>query len=585
MSREIIDVGSAANDGAGDPLRTAMIKTNNNFAEIYSAGPVTSNVKIANNTVTIATANSNLILQANGTGSINTNHSILPNGNLTLDIGSTSLRYGNLYAGNLNASGTLDVTGNIIGGNIDTPGTLSAGILNITSSVNIADTTISSLTVTGNSALNNLNITGATTATTISATGNISADNISATVFVEAAAVDATGNIEGGNLITSGQVIATGNVTGGNLVTSGTVSATDGNIGNSLYFQSSGTYQSAAYPGTASALQLLGNITGNIITGRAGLVLESGGLTLGNATTATQNTIYGNVTITENLDVDGEINGNITFDDITANSFTGPLTGNVTGNVTGTSDQASNVYIRESTDDDNEYNVIFKGTTGGGNDFTDLQVDNGGITFNPSDNKLSLATGSTLVTNFIQVTGNTGNIKFNRDNSVQTTAYPGTSSTLTLFGDIRSTLGNIRGARLEGKLNLDQGFVPEAASGVDGDLIGDFKFDSNKVYVAIDDYDGSTDIWKTLPLASYDEEFPSLTATGNVTGGNLTTAGQVVATGNVTGANFIGSVPGYVESDTTGITGADQVTNMVSLTQAEYDAITPDASTVYIIVG
>ena len=41
-----------------------------------------------------------------------------------------------------------------------------------------------------------------------------------------------------------------------------------------------------------------------------------------------------------------------------------------------------------------------------------------------------------------------------------------------------------------------------------------------------------------------------------------------------------------VSSDTTGITGADQVTNIVTLTQAEYDAInTPDASTVYIIVG
>ena len=42
---------------------------------------------------------------------------------------------------------------------------------------------------------------------------------------------------------------------------------------------------------------------------------------------------------------------------------------------------------------------------------------------------------------------------------------------------------------------------------------------------------------------------------------------------------------GYVASDTTGITGADQVTNMVTLTQAEYDAITPNASTVYFIVG
>jgi hypothetical protein len=38
-----------------------------------------------------------------------------------------------------------------------------------------------------------------------------------------------------------------------------------------------------------------------------------------------------------------------------------------------------------------------------------------------------------------------------------------------------------------------------------------------------------------------------------------------------------------VLSETTGITGADKVTNIVSLTQAEYNAITPNASTLYII--
>lgn len=38
-----------------------------------------------------------------------------------------------------------------------------------------------------------------------------------------------------------------------------------------------------------------------------------------------------------------------------------------------------------------------------------------------------------------------------------------------------------------------------------------------------------------------------------------------------------------VDSDPTGITGADQITNMVSLTTAEYGAITPDASTLYVI--
>jgi hypothetical protein len=39
-----------------------------------------------------------------------------------------------------------------------------------------------------------------------------------------------------------------------------------------------------------------------------------------------------------------------------------------------------------------------------------------------------------------------------------------------------------------------------------------------------------------------------------------------------------------VVSDTTGITGADAITNMVSLTQAEYDALTPDADTLYVVI-
>lgn len=42
----------------------------------------------------------------------------------------------------------------------------------------------------------------------------------------------------------------------------------------------------------------------------------------------------------------------------------------------------------------------------------------------------------------------------------------------------------------------------------------------------------------------------------------------------------------YVTSDPTGVTGADAITNMMSLTQAEYDAIvTPNASTLYVITG
>jgi hypothetical protein len=36
MAREIINIGTVANDGLGDPLRTSFTKCNNNFAELYS---------------------------------------------------------------------------------------------------------------------------------------------------------------------------------------------------------------------------------------------------------------------------------------------------------------------------------------------------------------------------------------------------------------------------------------------------------------------------------------------------------------------------------------------------------------------
>jgi len=36
MAKQTINIGSAANDGTGDPLRTAFTKTNENFTELYN---------------------------------------------------------------------------------------------------------------------------------------------------------------------------------------------------------------------------------------------------------------------------------------------------------------------------------------------------------------------------------------------------------------------------------------------------------------------------------------------------------------------------------------------------------------------
>lgn len=35
MTQQIINIGAVANDGSGDPLRTAFTKTNDNFTQLY----------------------------------------------------------------------------------------------------------------------------------------------------------------------------------------------------------------------------------------------------------------------------------------------------------------------------------------------------------------------------------------------------------------------------------------------------------------------------------------------------------------------------------------------------------------------
>jgi hypothetical protein len=132
MTQQIIDIGANPNDGTGEPLRNAFEAVNSNFTEIYTAGPVGSNVQIANNTITTTTTNTNLVLKPNGIGVIQANASILPNVSNVHDIGSNSLRFDTIYAGYFVGNGSL-LTG-ISGGS----GGNGTAIVNGTSNVNIA---------------------------------------------------------------------------------------------------------------------------------------------------------------------------------------------------------------------------------------------------------------------------------------------------------------------------------------------------------------------------------------------------------------------------------------------------------------
>jgi hypothetical protein len=50
LSRQTIDIGVTPNDGTGDPIRTAMIKINDNFEEVYGSWTVTGPLVIASDT-------------------------------------------------------------------------------------------------------------------------------------------------------------------------------------------------------------------------------------------------------------------------------------------------------------------------------------------------------------------------------------------------------------------------------------------------------------------------------------------------------------------------------------------------------
>lgn len=56
MAKQPINIGIAVNDGTGDSLRTAFDKTNDNFDELYIAGPIGTSVQISGNTISSATA-------------------------------------------------------------------------------------------------------------------------------------------------------------------------------------------------------------------------------------------------------------------------------------------------------------------------------------------------------------------------------------------------------------------------------------------------------------------------------------------------------------------------------------------------
>lgn len=177
MAQQLINIGTTANDGTGDPLRTAFNKINTNFTEVYSN--ITAAVEVSADTTPqlggnlvvggfsiVSTSNGNIRLDPNGTGfvildslRVNTrtlssnvaNQPLLLRGNGTagvnmLNIDVTDGHMDNvIIGGNIAAAGsftTLSSTGNsTVGGNLSVTGNASVtGTSTLTGNVTASGT-------------------------------------------------------------------------------------------------------------------------------------------------------------------------------------------------------------------------------------------------------------------------------------------------------------------------------------------------------------------------------------------------------------------------------------------------------------
>ena len=110
MARQSINIGSSANDGTGDPLRTAFDKINDNFVELYGTdndiNTLDANLDVNTFAITTGVTNGDITVTPNGTGSIKLGAMKFVGTTMSSD-DSTQIT----IAENIQTTGTINVAG------------------------------------------------------------------------------------------------------------------------------------------------------------------------------------------------------------------------------------------------------------------------------------------------------------------------------------------------------------------------------------------------------------------------------------------------------------------------------------------
>ena len=539
------------------------------------------NLDITDQTITGQDTNANIVLVANGTGQVTTSGNITAsyfygNGSQLTGIDASGIQNGtsNVRIPNVDGNIELNVDGALIA-NIDSTGIIATGVGTFTGNVSGSNLTSAGVVeVTGNVIGGNL-----TTVGLVSATGNVAGGNITT-----AGVVEATGNVIGGNITTVGVVSATGNVSGGNLTTAGAVEATgNGTFGN----VAGGNLVSASF------------FTGTLIDGTSNITITNNGnidlVSAGNSTAVISGT---------GLDITGTVdaNGTGTFGSIITPSVTG-TTGNLTltagssddyveirptgtgqvhvggfkiesfGTPTASTDAATKQYV-----DDVAQGLAIQAPAVAASTGTLATMSGGTVTY---DNGTA-GVGATLTISGSTLTAIDG-VTLSTDDRIvikdeSTSAHNGiytyTSSTVLTRATDFDTPTEMAGGDFvfvqQGTLYNDTGWVmtdPVTTVGTSDVTFVQFSgagsftagagltLTGTEFSVNVDnlttDISGGNVVVKTsaqLTTPNIGEATgTSLVATGNVTGGNLTTGGVVSAVGNITGGNVAGTTGTFTD--------------------------------------
>ena len=515
MAQQLIGVGTAPNDGQGNPIRTAFIKCNDNFSELYARAqvspPPTLVGSIGDEPGWYAYDSSFFYYCfAYYDGSSVIWAQVTQIGNVSLS--SISSGTSNIQITDVNGNAAVSVTGvsNVVV--FTTTGQLVTGAITATGNI------------TGNYILGNgSQLTGLPETY---ANSNVAAYLLTNTGNIAAGNVSVTGNVTGGNIVTAGIISTSGNVAAagiisatGNIVTTGLfIGNFQGNVTGNFVIPGANTQVVFNTNGNADAtagmtfdtngpnlFTVLGTISslGNVIAGN---------ITTGNVVTATGNVTGGNIRTAGLITATGNVTGGniIATANVTGGNLTTAGVITATGNVTGGNIRTAGV-------------VSATGNVSGGNVLVTTDVQAGGNVSATTHTGTTVSvtgniTGGNIRTvGVITATGNiTGNYFLGNGSQltgIDTTQILNGNSNVTIVSAGSNVVVNVRGVSPVA-IFANTGAYIEGFTSITGNVIAG--------NVSATAHTGTT-----------------VSMTGNVTGGNILTAGLISAGGTITSGGAI----------------------------------------------